>query len=52
MSWCDLDFTFDLSVVTLRWKILSMLSTVSGWVGGGGNKFVRAVSQKVECIGS
>ena len=25
MSWCDLDFTFDLAVVTLTYKILSGL---------------------------
>ena len=26
MSWCDLDLTFDLAVVTLSFKILSWLS--------------------------
>ena len=29
MSWCDLDLTFDLAVVTLTYKILSGLYRVN-----------------------
>ena len=32
MSWCDLDFTFDLAVVTLTYKILSGLYLRKGKV--------------------
>ena len=28
MSWCDLDMTFDFAIVTLTYKILSVVGTL------------------------
>ena len=43
-SWCDLDLTFDLAAVTLTYKILSQLTTLSNRIA--------AISSKDSPIGA
>ena len=43
MSWCDLDLTFNLAVVTL---IFNLLSSDTFKILSGVKTFIQAVSQK------